>query len=102
MTADKTAKERVLEVWPDARCVQIIRGKWNVVYGDDADRPGYANIIEPSQHSESKAWGLAASRLPVAAQEEQGTRKHPGRFRWSQTRLHRRQPYEHRFLSRLR
>jgi hypothetical protein len=59
-------RERVLAVWPDAAAVQIVRGHWNVVYGDDPARPGYANIIEPASNTQAEAWSYAASRVPVA------------------------------------
>lgn len=53
------------QVNPDARCVQIIRGKWNIVYGDDPNRIGFSNIVEPAQRTQLEAWALAVSRLPV-------------------------------------
>ncbi|WP_348269728.1 hypothetical protein P8936_16395 [Edaphobacter paludis] len=62
-----TNEEKVLAVWPDAREVQLRRGKWLIAHGNDPERPGYS-ILGPDFASTEAAWQNAAESLPAQPQ----------------------------------
>jgi len=64
-----TNEEKVLAVWPDAREVQLRRGKWLIAHGNDPERPGYS-ILGPEFASTEAAWQNAAESLPAQPEQE--------------------------------
>jgi hypothetical protein len=67
-----TAKEKYLQVYPDARAFPLTPDTWVVAHGDDPENPGYA-ILGPEFDSEEAAWQNAAESLPAEPNlEEQG------------------------------
>jgi hypothetical protein len=76
-------EQAVKQVWEDAHCVQIIRGMWNVVYGDDPEHPGYANIVEPAELSEDEAWKTARSKVQPAVPVEERTQDNAQNLRYA-------------------